>query len=409
MRIAIVGAGISGLVAARLLHPTHEITLFEAAPRVGGHTRTVDVELDGVVWPVDTGFIVYNERTYPAFTRLLADLGVATQPSSMSFSVRSERTGLEYNGTSLNGLFAQRRNALSPSFYGMVADILRFNARAPRALENGHADLPLGEYLAAEGYGRRFVADYLTPMGSAVWSLPRTRLLEVPTGFFVRFFLNHGFLSVNDRPQWRVVRGGSQRYVAALIRPFQDLIRASHAVRAVRRHADHVEVDGESFDHVVLACHSDQALRILVDPSPAEREILGALPYQTNDAVLHTDPSILPRRRLAWAAWNYLLQGDDDAPATVTYDMNILQTLAAPTTFCVTLNDRDAVDPARVIQRLRYHHPVYTVAGVAAQARRAQICGVNRTHYCGAYWGYGFHEDGVASALVVGERLKGVA
>jgi predicted NAD/FAD-binding protein len=369
----------------------------------------VDVELDGVVWPVDTGFIVYNERTYPAFTRLLADLGVATQPSTMSFSVRSERTGLEYNGTSLNGLFAQRRNALSPSFYGMIADILRFNRRAPRILENGHADLPLGDYLSAEGYGRRFVADYLTPMGSAVWSLPRARLLDVPTGFFVRFFLNHGFLSVNDRPQWRVVRGGSQRYVAALTHSFRDRIRANHAVRSVRRHADHVEVDGESFDQVVLACHSDQALGVLADPSPAEREILGALPYQANDAVLHTDVSVLPRRRLAWAAWNYLLRGDDDAPATVTYDMNILQTLAAPATFCVTLNDRDTVDPARVIQRLRYHHPVYTVAGVAAQARRAEICGVNRTHYCGAYWGYGFHEDGVKSALVVGARLQSAA
>ena len=404
-RIAIVGGGISGLVAAHLLHPLHDITLFEAGARVGGHTRTVPVPLAGRTWAVDTGFIVYNEKTYPAFTQLLRSLGVATQPSTMSFSVRCDARNLEYNGTTLNTLFAQRSNLLSPSFHGMVADILRFNRRAPRALENGAAHTTLGEYLAGERYGRAFLEHYLLPMGAAVWSLPRTRLLDVPTAFFVRFFANHGFLSVDDRPEWRTVSGGSERYVDALIPPFRHRIRAGHAVREVRRFPDRVTVDGEPFDEVILACHADQALRALADPSDAEREILGALPYQRNEGLLHTDPSVLPRRRLARAAWNYRLHGGPDDPVPVTYDLNILQRLEAPETLCVTLNGAGTVDPARIIERLTYDHPVFTRDGVAAQARRSEICGVHRTHYCGAYWGYGFHEDGVVSARAVARRL----
>ena len=405
MRLAIVGGGISGLVAAHLLHPIHEITLFDAGDRVGGHTHTVPVTLGGRTRSVDTGFIVYNEKTYPNFTRLIAALGVPTQPSTMSFSVRCDAERLEYNGTTLNTLFAQRSNLLSPSFYGMVRDILRFNARAPRAVVNGAAHSTLGEYLATERYGRAFLEHYLLPMGAAVWSLPRARLLDVPTELFVRFFANHGFLSVDDRPQWRTVTGGAERYVEALTRPFRDRIRCGHAVRDIRRHPDRVSVDGEAFDQVILACHADQALRCLADPTPDERDILGAFPYQRNEGLLHTDASVLPRRRLARAAWNYRVRGGPEDPVPVTYDMNMLQSLDLPETLCVTLNGAETVDPARVLQRLSYEHPVFTSVGVAAQARRSRICGVNRTHYCGAYWGSGFHEDGVVSALPVARRL----
>jgi len=410
-RVAIVGSGISGLVAAHLLHPDHAVTVFEAGAYVGGHTNTVDV--GGT--PVDTGFIVYNERTYPNFTRLLAQLGVPTQPSSMTFSVRCERTGIEWNGTNLNTLFAQRRNLLRPRFLRMVRDILRFNREAPRALDNGVAALPLGEFVARGGYSRPFVEHYLLPMGSAIWSMPERRLLAFPTGFFVRFFHNHGMLSVDDRPEWRVVQGGSREYVKKLVAPFRDRIRLNTPVHSVRRFDDRVEVHAGlarrsgagaeagdafgTFDEVVLACHSDQALRLLAEPTEAEREILGALPYQGNRAVLHTDTRLLPRTRRAWAAWNYHARGERDAPVGVTYNMNILQSLRTDATYCVSLNRDEAVAAESVVRSIDYEHPVYSTGGVRAQARHGEINGSNRTRFCGAYWGYGFHEDGVVSAL----------
>ena len=405
MRIAIVGGGIAGLVAAHLLHPDHDITLFEANDYLGGHTHTVPVTAASGRWPVDTGFIVYNERNYPAFTTLLARLGVATQPTSMSFSVRSDASGFEYNGSSLNQLFGQRSNLLRPSFYRMAADILRFGRHAPLAVRDGAARATLGEYARDAGYSDRFLAHYLVPMASALWSQPQQQVLEMPLAFLVRFLDNHGMLRVDGRPEWRVVRGGSERYVDALMRPFAARVRLACPVRRVRRLPDGVTVDGEPFDELVLACHADQALALLEDATTAECEILSAIPYQANDVVLHTDVSLLPRRRRLWAAWNYHLDRDPSAPAAVTYNMNILQSLPSPETFCVTLNRTGAVAPDRVVGRFTYHHPVFTSAGVRAQARLSEISGRQHTHYCGAYWGNGFHEDGVASGYRVARAM----
>jgi predicted NAD/FAD-binding protein len=408
MRIAIVGSGVSGLVAARALAGRHEITVFEAGARVGGHVHTWDVGAQGgEKLSVDSGFIVYNERNYPNFSRLLAELGVATQPTVMSFGVRCDRTGLEYNGTTLNQLFVQRRNLIQPSFWRMIREILRFNREAPIAIRNDAEPVSLRDLLDRGGYSEMFREQYLLPMGSALWSVPRAQVLEMPALFFVSFFENHGMLTVNDRPQWRVIRGGSARYVEALIAPFRDRIVTNRAVRRIERFEDRVEVDGSAFDRVVIACHSDQALAMLADATRAEREVLGALPYQQNEAVVHTDVSVLPRARGAWGAWNYRIACDADTPATVTYDMNILQSLTARETYCVTLNDDAGIDRARIIGRVRYHHPTYTLAGAAAQARRAEISGPNRTHYCGAYWGNGFHEAGATSGLDVVREIAG--
>ncbi len=409
-RIAVVGTGIAGNVAAYRLHRAgHDLTVFEADGRIGGHTHTHTIELDGEVQQVDTGFIVFNDRTYPNFIALLGELGVESQPSSMSFSVRDDARGLEYNGTSLNGLFAQRRNLLSPGFLGMLAEILRFHREAPALLaDGGGAEITLGAYLDAHRFGGRFVRDYLVPMGAAIWSTDPARMFDFPARFFVRFLHNHGMLTVDDRPTWRVIRGGSARYVEKLVAPLRGRIRLNSPVQSIRRGPDGVRVqvrgrEAERFDHVFLACHADQALRLLADPSPAEREVLGALPYQRNEALLHTDTALLPRRRRAWAAWNYhRLPGAGEGVA-LTYDMNVLQGLRSRHTFCVTLNASAHVDPKRVLRRMEYAHPLFTPAGAAAQARHAEISGApatdGRTHYCGAYWRWGFHEDGVVSAL----------
>jgi predicted NAD/FAD-binding protein len=415
MRVAIVGGGVSGLVVAHLLANRYDVSVFEARDRIGGHVHTIDVpRRGGLVDRIDTGFIVYNEVNYPLFSSLLGRLGVQSQPSNMSFSVRCDRTGLEYNGSSLRQLFAQRRNLLRPAFHRMLVDILRFNREAASAVGNGAADMTLGELVEASGYSRGFAEHYLLPMGSALWSVPRTSVLQMPAAFFVRFFENHGMLTVDDRPEWRVVVGGSDRYVNRLTEPFRDRIRLGTPARRVTRIRDEAdrpqgaEVDGERFDHVVFACHSDQALRALADATTLEREVLSALPYQKNDVVLHTDETVLPRRRRAWGAWNYHLRGEGDAPATVTYNMNVLQTLDARSTYCVTLNATELIDPDRVLYRTTFHHPVYTRAGFAAQERHAEISGTGtHTHFCGAYWGYGFHEDGVRSALRVAEALGG--
>ncbi|MEZ4586869.1 MAG: FAD-dependent oxidoreductase [Gemmatimonadales bacterium] len=405
MRVAIVGGGVSGLVAAHLLHPRHEVTVFEAGSAVGGHVHTVPVETaDGPVG-IDTGFIVYNERNYPNFTRLLDRLGVATQPSTMSFSVRLAEPDLEYNGSSLRQLFAQPRNVARPWFYRMLLDILRFNRGAPLAVRNGSRDATLGELVSSLRLGAAFRDRYLVPMGAAIWSAAPDEVLRMPAGFFVRFFENHGMLTVDDRPEWRTVVGGSARYVERLVAPFVDRIRTAHAVQEVRRHPDRVEVDGERFDHVVLACHSDQALGVLTDPSPAEREVLGAIPYQANDVVLHNDVTLLPRRRAAWGAWNYHAV-DPARPVAITYYMNDLQGLALADDWCVTLNATEEIDPSRIAGRFRYHHPVFTREGIEARLRWSEVSGpARRTHYCGAYWGNGFHEDGVSSALRVARSL----
>ncbi len=406
MKIAIIGSGIAGNVVAHHLHRHHDITVFESAAHIGGHTHTHSIELDGERHEIDTGFIVFNDWTYPNFIALLNELGVVSQPSAMSFSVRNERSGLEYNGTSLNSLFAQRRNLLRPAFHRMLHDILRFNREAPYLIDSIH-EIALGDYLAQGNYSRQFVDDYLIPMGAAIWSTDPARMLAFPARFFVRFFHNHGMLSVDQRPRWRTIRGGSARYVEKLVAPFSKRIRLNTPVESVRRMPDRVMVkargaEPERYDQVFFACHSDQALRLLTDATLLEREVVGAIPYQENVAVLHTDTSLLPRTRRAWAAWNYHVPDTRQAHqprATLTYNMNILQSLQSRHTFCVTLNYTANIAPERILKRLTYHHPLYTPEGVAAQQRQHEVNGVNRTYFCGAYWGNGFHEDGVASAL----------
>lgn len=403
MKIAIIGSGISGLVSAYLLHGDHEITVFEANDYIGGHTHTVHVERAEKRYSVDTGFIVFNEKTYPNFLKLITKLGVAYQPSRMTFSFRSERDNREYSAHNLNTIFGQRRNLLDPSFYAMVRDILRLKGEFTRLLDEIDDDRPLVPYLRSRGYSQRFVEYFLVPMAAAIWSADPVSVERFPLRTFARFFLNHGILDVMQPLEWKVISGGSARYVEKLIGPFRDRIRLSTPVGRISRHADHVEVvpaqgPAERFDHVVLACHSDQALAMLSDPSSAEREVLGAIPYQENLAVLHTDTSVLPKRRNLWASWNTLALRHGTGRAVLTYDMNILQSIRSDEEFCVTLNLPDGIEERKKIGTYLYHHPQYSLAAPAAQQRHAEISGRNRTHYCGAYWGYGFHEDGVKSA-----------
>ncbi|WP_338474556.1 FAD-dependent oxidoreductase [Pseudomonas sp. MS646] len=411
MRIAIIGSGIAGLTCAHLLSRKHEVTVFEAAEWVGGHTHTVDVAWRGEHYAIDTGFIVFNDWTYPNFIRLLDQLKVASRPTEMSFSVHDPLTGLEYNGHDLNTLFAQRRNLVSPGFWGMLRDILRFNRQALADLDEQRIDASttLGSYLRAQGYGQRFIEHYIVPMGAAIWSMSPADMLDFPLQFFVRFCRNHGLLSVNQRPQWRVIEGGSRSYIAPLCQPFAQRIRLNCKVHRVSRDEVGVTLTSaagpERFDSVVFACHSDQALALLEAPSPQERAVLGAIRYADNDVVLHTDSRLLPRRRRAWASWNYRLGGSDQAPAAVTYNMNILQGIQASETFCVSLNQTALVDPAKIIARFQYDHPQYSLAASAAQADHAQLQGQQLSYYCGAYWGNGFHEDGVVSALKVAEHF----
>ena len=402
MRIAIVGTGISGLVAAHRLHPVHEIVVYEASDRIGGHTHTVPVTAaDGTHW-IDTGFIVFNDRNYPEFEALLDEVGVASQPSHMSFSV-SDGGRFEYSGTPW-GLFARPAHLLSPTFLGMLREWRRFNREA-RALIGMNGTAPsLGHWLEQQGFSRHFVERLIVPQASAVWSADPAQMWSFPAGFMAEFFENHGMYSLRDRPRWRTVSGGSRSYVEAITAPWRDRIRTGAPVRRIERLPDgvRIEADGcesEEFDQVVLATHSDQALTMLADPSEAEREILGAIPYQRNEAVLHTDERLMPRRRAAWSSWNFHLSPEPTTGTTVTYWMNHLQRLRTRRQYFVTLNRTDQIDPAKVIRKIAYDHPVYTKQGVAAQARHAEISNAGRrTHYCGAYWGWGFHEDGVVSA-----------
>ncbi len=411
MRIAVVGTGISGMVAAYHLHREHDVTVYEAAQHIGGHTHTVDIPYAGNSYAIDTGFIVFNDWTYPNFVALLEELGVAWQPSDMSFSVRCDKSGLEYNGTSLNSLFAQRRNLARPSFLRMIADIVKFNRRAPSLLESPDNHTTLGEYLNRDGYSSYFINHYIVPMGAAIWSSRPSDMMNFPARFFVEFFANHGFLSVNERPTWRVIRGGSRAYVDKLTAPYRDRIHLNTPVVSLKRQLTQVSLrlkDGSvaHYDQVFLACHSDEALRLLADPTPQEREILRAIRYQSNEALLHTDSRLIPRRPLARAAWNYHLPVEPHDQVTVTYNMNILQSIRAPVQFLLTLNHSAAVAAETVLGSYSYRHPVYSLAGVAAQRRRHEINGTQRTYYCGAYWSYGFHEDGVSSALSALEAFR---
>ena len=411
MKIAIIGSGIAGLTSAYLLQREHEITVFEAQDWIGGHTHTVPVRLDGREYAVDTGFIVFNDWTYPNFIQLLQQLGVGFKPTEMSFAVSDPDMGVEYNGHDLNSLFAQRSNLLSPRFWGMIRDILRFNKEALSDLEQGRiaADTTLGQYLSQNGYGQRFIEHYIVPMGAAIWSMSLADMLGFPLQFFVRFFKNHGLLSVSNRPQWYVIEGGSSAYVAPLTKGFAERIRLNCPVSRVERDELGVTLQSpagrERFDAVIFACHSDQALQLLAEPSASETEILGALRYADNDVVLHTDTRVLPKRRLAWASWNYRLGGPTRQPAAVTYNMNILQGIESEHTFCVSLNQTDAIDPDKILARFSYAHPQYSLAASAAQLRGEELQGRQHSYFCGAYWANGFHEDGVVSALRVARHF----
>ncbi|MEZ4387739.1 MAG: FAD-dependent oxidoreductase [Candidatus Krumholzibacteriia bacterium] len=408
MRIAIVGSGISGLVAASLLSRHHDVVVFESDRRVGGHSHTVEVSDEAGRHGVDTGFIVYNRRTYPNFSRLLDRLQVTTQASDMSFSVRDDAADLEYGAPELARVFAQPRNLVRRRFWRMLADLRRFYREAPGLLDRAQADpgLTLARYLAQEGYSDAFVDDHLYPVTAAIWSSRHAGMGEFPAAALVRFFQNHGLLSFTDRPRWRTITGGSRRYVERLAAPFAHAIRTGAPVTRIERDEAGVTVFSpamppERFDHVVLACHADQALAILAAPTAHEVEVLGAFPYTANRTVLHSDPRVMPRRRRAWASWNYRRSTAGDRHVVVTYHQNRLQRLPTRRPYLVTLNADEAIAPELVHARLTYHHPRYDARAVSLQPAVDQLNGRNRTHYCGAYWGYGFHEDGVVSGLRV--------
>jgi predicted NAD/FAD-binding protein len=409
VRIAIVGTGVSGLVTAHLLAREHEVVIYEAGAYAGGHTNTIRVDTPHETHHVDTGFIVMNDRNYPNFTRLLRQLGVETQATNMSFSVKGEDEDFEYAGTP-RGIFCQPRNLASPRFQRMIADLLRFNRELRRLLHCEETGESLQDFLVRRRFSEVFIRRLIVPQVSAVWSADPRQISSFPVRFLAEFFANHGMLGFRDRPLWSTVAGGSARYVEALTRPFHERIRLDSPVRSITRSGDHVEIiaernghgrDTEIFDQVVIATHSDQALALLSDPSERERAVLGAIPYQQNEAVLHTDSSLLPRRRFARAAWNFHLLREPKPLSTVTYYMNHLQRIqSADHDFCVTLNRSESIDPEKIIRTIPYSHPVFTPAGVAAQSQHGALGGFEtRTHFCGAYWGWGFHEDGVVSAL----------
>ena len=415
MKIAIVGTGISGLVSAYYLSRNHEVTVFESGSHVGGHTHTVAVEEDGQTRHVDTGFIVFNRKNYPAFNRILEELGVRSQPSDMSFSVSAENGRFEYNGTSLNRLFAQRTNLFRPGFYGMIRDIMRFGQDARKFLESDETDsCSVADFLERHHYGSLFTSKYLGPLGAALWSCPSENFMQFPMRFVGEFLANHFMLQVGGRPKWRGIEGGSFRYVEKMTRGFADRIRLNCGVESIRRDASGVLISHregtDRFDHVVVACHADQAMRLLSDPSPCETETLSCFPYQKNRVFLHTDSSVLPKRKLAWAAWNAKILDESAKRETsggiaVSYNMNILQSLPGRTVYCVTLNEEQIIDPSKIIRKIDYHHPLFTVSRAEAREKQNQLIDRNQTSFCGAYWGFGFHEDGVQSALRVVEQL----
>ncbi len=409
-RIAIVGGGIAGLTAAWYLSRDHQVTLFEAEPRLGGHTFTVDVQREHGDYAVDMGFIVFNDRTYPRFEALLAELGIGRQPTAMGFAVTDAETGVEYCGDGLGGFFGRRRNLLDPGHWALLRDILRFNREAPALLDSDAGEQPLGAYLNEQGYGERFRRHYILPMGGAIWSCSLAQMEAFPAKFFVRFFINHGLLALRNRPQWYVVPGGSSRYVEALRAACGARFHTATPVTGVSRDSEGVTVrtgdQSHRFDQVVMACHSDQTLALLADADPRERDCLADLRYQPNDVVLHTDTAMLPKRPRVWSSWNALLGRADDAePVQVTYNMNILQGFQAPETFCVTLNAGDRIRPETVIRREVFHHPLFTTEGLLARERLLAANGENRTWFCGAWCRNGFHEDGVVSALDVVEGI----
>ena len=413
-KIAIIGTGIAGLTSAYLLNKEHDITVFEANDYIGGHTATKDVTVDGKEYAIDTGFIVFNDWTYPNFNKLMNILGVNAQPTEMSFSVKNHAQNLEYNGNTLNSLFAQRRNILRPRFWRIVRDILKFNklCKSDDAVKHADTGMTLYDYIQHHNLSADFSQNYILPMCAAIWSMTLEDSKSFPLTFFLQFFNNHGLLNITDRPQWYTIIGGSREYVAPLTETFKDKIKLNSPVTKVVKHDGQFHVTAnahtEVFDDVVFACHSDQALAMLAEPTETQTAILGDIGYAMNEVVLHIDTSVLPKRPLAWASWNYLIKcepGEENAPASLTYNMNILQRIQSDTTFCVTLNNTDALDPDKILGKFHYAHPQFSPTMVAAQNRRDEINDEGNGYFCGAYWYNGFHEDGVRSALDVCRRF----
>ena len=407
MKIAIIGSGISGLTAAYLLNRKHDVTIFEANDYIGGHTHTHKVNIDGKKYSVDTGFIVYNERTYPNFIKLLDLLNVERQLSTMGFSVKSISKDYEYAGESLNSLFAKRSNIFRFGFLRMLYEMYYFGKKADSSGIGLDASVTLGDYLKKEKYSGEFINYFIIPMGAAIWSTPANKVLNMPAYFFIKFFYNHGMLETINRPNWWVIKNGSSEYIKKIIRGFENKINLSTPVKTVARKNEGIEIqlakkeETLKFDSVIFATHSDQALEMLENPTDTEKDILSSIPYQKNEVLLHTDSSVLPRRKLSWASWNYQLDSDPALPVVLTYNMNILQSINCKETLCVTLNDHNSVDETKILKKITYHHPLFNVKSIEAQKRKSEISGVNNTHYCGAYWRNGFHEDGVVSALDV--------
>ena len=413
LKIAVIGTGVSGLSAAWLLSSRHHVTVYEKAARLGGHANTIDVADNERIVPVDMGFIVYNPETYPNLTALFDHLDVPTGPSDMSFAVSLRRGTLEYAGTDLAGLFAQKRNIASPRFWSMLRDLVRFYREGTRAARlAGPAMGTLGDYLSAGGYGDAFIKDHLLPMAAAIWSTPCAGMLDHPAAAFLRFCDNHGLLRLSGRPEWRTVTGGSRTYVERLSRPFADKIRLGEGVARVRRYPGGVEVVGDSgesahYDHVIIATHADQALAMLADPSDLEYSLLKALPYSANDAIMHRDPSVMPKRKKVWSSWNYVGDGEERS-VCATYYMNKLQRIETDSQVFVTLNPHRGIAGASIIHREAYAHPMFDTAAMSAQQRLWSLQGLRRTWYCGAYFGAGFHEDGLQAGLAVAEALGDV-
>ncbi len=415
-RIAIVGSGISGLVAAYYLSKHHEVFVYEAGTEIGGHTATKQIQLEGQEYNIDTGFIVFNDRTYPNFIKLLNELNVNYQKTDMGFSVSCQNTGVEYAGTSLTGLFSQKKNWVNRKFWRMLGEIIQFNKQCTALYETGQIDeqLTLGDYLTQKGYSDFFRNLYILPMVSAIWSSGNQTAARMPMRFFVRFFHNHGLLTIFNQPQWYTIQGGSKSYLKPITKPFINKLFCSTPVRSIRRFENkviiHTDSRGEeSFDQVILACHSDQALSLLADPSFDEQRILSRIPYVNNQVCLHRDTNLLPKAKSAWASWNYLNlpEGELLDKTALTYNMNILQKISSPHTFCVSVNANSLINPELVLGQYEYSHPVFTPDSVSAQKSWSEISGINRTHYCGAYWRNGFHEDGVVSGLKVVEMISG--
>jgi len=411
MKIAIIGSGISGNTLAYYLNPHHQITLFESNDRIGGHSHTHHIDIFNQKVSVDTGFIVFNKKTYPNFLKLLHELKVPYENSAMSFSVKDSQKDFEYNGTSLNALFAQRKNFMNPRFYKMISEIFRFN-KSSIILLSSDEEISLGDYLKREGYSDFFKKYYILPMGSAIWSSNIKTMMEFPAKFFIQFFNNHGMLNINDRPQWLTISGGSINYVNRMIEPFRKKIKLNQKLKYVERKKDHIAIHHkdriEKFDWVFFACHSDEALKLIKSPGLHEKNILNAIPYTDNEVVLHYDDHFMPKRKRAWAAWNYHINDNANLPASLTYNMNILQNLKTEASLLVTLNPIQKINKKKIIKTLSYAHPQYSLRSIEAQSKYHLISGVNRTSFAGAYWGNGFHEDGVKSALEAIQQFNAV-